>query len=101
MIIEFKRNGRQKRINPKLGRLLAKQGHVSIVDVGVETVATEKLVVGTSSFTVVEPETEMEEFQFESMNIEQLREMAAAMGVPVHHRAGEEKIRSALAEAMQ
>lgn len=81
MLIEFTRNGKAKRMNPKLARVLEKKGHVRIMDVGVKTAAVEKPAV-------------VESANLGAMGLDELREVAVGMGIPVHHRSGEDKIRA-------
>lgn len=90
MLIEFKRNGKAKQMNPKLARVLEKKGHVRIVDVGVETVAQSVPVIEKAA-PVKEPENEVD---LDVMSIEDLRTLAEVLGVTVHHRAGADKIRA-------
>ena len=100
MIVEFKRNGRQKQMNPKLARLLAKQGHVRIIDAGVQTSVVEKPVQVTAE-VIVENDVKFDIPDIDAMEVDELRELAAAQGITVHHRAGAERIRELLRDPMQ
>lgn len=92
MLIEFIRNGKAKQMNAKLARVLEKKGHVRIVDVGVQTVAVEKPAIIEQPVEVPVAESP----DLDAMDVDQLRELAEAMNVPVHHRAGVLTIRSAI-----
>lgn len=97
MIVEFKRNGRHKQMNAKLARLLVKQGHVRIVDVGVETTVSEKPEAVPEVVAVEVPD---EGQDLDAMGVEELRALAEVSGLTVHHRAGAERIRELLREQM-
>lgn len=98
MLIEFTRNGKSKRMNPKLARVLAKKGHVRIADVGVQTEAVEKptqsVTQSVSIGYIPDGMPTTKEAPLYDMSLEQLRAHAEQLGITVHHRAGAEKIRS-------
>lgn len=94
MLIEFTRNGKAKRMSPKLARVLEKKGHIRIVDVGVQTAVVERpSAVEQISQTLKESVLRLDP-DIENMGLDELREVAAGLGIPVHHRSGEDKIRA-------
>lgn len=109
MIVEFKRNGRQKRMNPKIARVLLKKGVIRIVSEDEPTPAQTEVPAAPIAESapvaeVVEAPVEPAEITappadgLDEMDREALLKMAEDLGLKIHGRTGDDKIRETLRE---
>jgi hypothetical protein len=112
MIVEFKRNSRQKRMNPKIARVLLAKGVIRIVSEDEPTpVQTEVPAAPIAESAPVAEVVEVVEAPVEpaeitapsadgldEMDREALLKMAEDLGLKIHGRTGDDKIRETLRE---
>lgn len=102
MIVEFKRNGRQKRMNPKIARVLLAKGVIRIVSEDVPKPAT--VEVPAAPVAEIVPVAEVVESTntpadgLDEMDRDALLKMAEDLGLKIHGRTGDDKIRETLRE---
>lgn len=108
MIVEFKRNGRRKNMNPKVARVLAAKGHVRIIDEQ-EACRPAEPVSGaipdeqtkdddSQAAQVMPPEPAATADGLDEMNREQLLKFAEDLEIKIHGRTGDERIREIIRE---
>lgn len=112
MIIEFKRNGRRKRINPKIGRVLLAKGIVRLIDDGELRLAEEiapaqsapVIVPEVAPVIVDEPEPVAEaqpqpsDDGLDEMDRDQVLQFAKELGIKIHGGTGVERAREIVRE---
>lgn len=111
MIVEFKRNGKRARMNPKIARFLATKGKLKIVgDEAVTPAAQPEPAAQIAPVTAgaIAPEVATGEHAeteapaasdgLDEMSREQLLKFAEDLGIKIHARSGDEKIREIIRE---
>ena len=107
MLIEVLRNGRRQRVHPKIGQILMRKKVVR--ELGEESTGTADDVateVAADPFVDVAPDVEADVEQADKPNIdemdrESLLTLAVELGLKIHGRSGEEKIREIIREHLQ
>lgn len=108
MIVEFKRNGKRARMNPKIARFLAKKGKIKIVADEIAAPAVEP--EPAAPVAPIDPASEAPAGEvaevapsatgddLDTMNREELLKFAEDLGIKIHGRTGDEKIREIIRE---
>lgn len=97
MIVEFKRNGRRKNMNPKVARALADKGHVKIIAEEAQAAVAQEPEKQPQPL-VITPQEPQSSDGLDEMDREQLLKFAEDREIKIHGRTGEEKIREIIRE---
>lgn len=106
MIVEFKRNGRQKRMNDKVARVLLAKGIIRVVSddepapiqTEVPAAPVEEVVPAAEAAEPTAEITAPPADGLDKMDKDQLLKFAEDLGIKIHGRTGEEKIREIIRE---
>lgn len=103
MLIEVLRNGRRQRVHPKIGQILMRKKVVR--ELGEESTGTADDVapeVAADPVVDVAPDVEQaDKPNIDEMDRESLLKLADELGLKVHGRSGEEKIREIIREHLK
>lgn len=98
MIVEFKRNGRRKNMNPKVARVLADKGHVKIIQADEPAPVFVEPEKQPEPPVIAPPQEPQASDGLDEMDREQLLSFAKDLGIQIHGRTGDERIREIIRE---